>query len=132
MNITDPISDMLTRIRNATAVKKAEVVLPYSKLKLSLAKLFVDQSWLERAEESEQDGRKVLRLLLKYDPTGMPVISGIMRVSKPGQRIYARSAQIPRVSTGTGITVVSTSRGLMTDRQARAEKVGGEIICQIW
>lgn len=123
---------MLTRIRNGLVAKKPEVVLPYSKLKASLAKLFVEQGWLLRAEETEEEGKKYLRLVLKYDAQGEPAISGIIRLSKPGQRIYAGSTNIPRVQTGIGATIVSTSKGLLTDREARAQKIGGEVICQIW
>lgn len=123
---------MLTRIRNGLAAKKPEVVLPYSKLKASLAKLFVEHGWLMRVEEAEDGAKKSLKLVLKYDQTGEPAISGIVRISKPGQRIYAASGNIPRVSHGIGATIVSTSKGLLTDRQARTQKIGGEVICQIW
>lgn len=128
----DPISDMLTQIRNALAVKKPEVVLPYSKFKHSLSNLLAQNGWLEKAEVLEEEGVKTLKLHLKYDETGMPVISCLVRMSKPGQRIYAKNAKIPKVRMGHGLTIVSTSKGLMTDREAQAEKVGGEVICQIW
>lgn len=131
----DPIADMLTRIRNALAVKKAEVVLPYSKLKYNLAVLLHSQGWIDQAEvnEGKEDkSPKTLQLKLKYDESGSPIISGLTRVSKPGLRIYARSSEIPRAKSGFGATIISTSKGLMTDRQARKEKVGGEVICQIW
>ncbi|MDP3993746.1 MAG: 30S ribosomal protein S8 [Candidatus Doudnabacteria bacterium] len=133
--MTDPISDMLTRIRNALAVKKAEVVLPYSKLKQNLAELLHNQGWIDQVEidgGTEEKSLKHLKLKLKYDEAGSPIISGLNRISKPGQRIYARSQEIPKVKSGFGATIVSTSKGLMTDRQARKEKVGGEVICQIW
>lgn len=128
----DTISDMLTRIRNAQAAKKADVVLPYSKFKLSLGKVLVQEGWI-RTIEAKGDGiEKVLTINLKYDDTGMPAINGIKRISKPGQRIYADKTKVPRVMGGLGTTIVSTSKGLMTDKVARKEKVGGEIVCQIW
>ena len=133
--MTDPISDMLTRIRNGLAVKKAEVVLPYSKLKHNLAELLHNQGWIDQVEIDggmEEKSLKQLKLKLKYDAAGSPIISGLNRVSKPGQRIYARSQEIPKVKSGFGATIVSTPKGLMTDRQARKERVGGEVICQIW
>ncbi len=130
--MTDTISDMLTRIRNALMVKKQEVSLPYSKFKHNLAKLLVAEGWLKSADVKEDGVMKTLVLGLKYDGTGEPAITGLKRISKPGQRIYTRNAEIPRALGGAGITVVSTSRGLMTDKNARTQKVGGEIICQIW
>ena len=130
--MTDPISDMLTRIRNALAMKKQEVVLPYSKFKHSLADILEKQGKLEKTAVEEQGNFKFLKLVLKYDDSGTSVISGVSRVSKPGQRIYSKAKKIPKVKLGNGITIVSTSRGLMTDKQAKAEKIGGEVICQIW
>lgn len=130
--ITDPISDMLTQIRNALAIQKPEVILPYSRLKESLAKLLEIQGWLLSATAEEEDRSKVLRLKLRYHPTGTPAITGLKRVSKPGQRIYAKFSEIPRLRLGVGATILSTSRGLMTDKQARQAKLGGEVICQIW
>ncbi|MBX4187616.1 MAG: 30S ribosomal protein S8 [Candidatus Doudnabacteria bacterium] len=130
--MTDTISDMLTRIRNALMAKKPEVSLPYSKFKHNLAKLLVAEGWLKNVDVREEAGLKNLILGLKYDGTGEPSISGLKRISKPGQRIYTRNAEIPRALGGAGITVVSTSRGLMTDKHARTQHVGGEIICQIW
>jgi small subunit ribosomal protein S8 len=130
--MTDPISDMLTRIRNALMVKKQEVLLPYSKFKHNLAKLLVAEGWLKNADVKEEAGMKTLVLGMKYDGTGEPAIQGLKRVSKPGQRIYNRNAEIPRALGGAGMTIVSTSRGLMTDKNARTQKVGGEIVCQIW
>ena len=128
----DTISDMLTRIRNATAVKKTEVVLPYSKFKHNLAKLLVSEGFLRSASVKEDGKFKNLQIELKYAGNGLPVISGITRVSKPGQRIYSKNTEIPRSLGGVGTTIVSTSRGLMTDKLARKEKIGGEVICQIW
>ena len=129
---TDPISDMLTRIRNGLAVGKQEVLLPHSKYKQSLADFLVKTGWLLAVEIVEDEKFKMLKLRLKYKPSGMTVINGLKRVSMPGQRIYSNSGNIPRVKYGVGTTVVSTSRGLMTDKDARKAKVGGEIVCQIW
>ena len=128
---TDPIADMLTRIRNATLSKKDSLVLPFSKFKFSLAKLLLEEGFISGV--NELDGKhKVLQLNLKYSTEGEPVISGIKRVSKPGQRIYLGAGNLPRTNSGLGLTIVSTSRGLMSDRKARKEKVGGEVVCQVW
>jgi small subunit ribosomal protein S8 len=129
--MTDPISDMLTHIRNATAIGKAEVVLPYSKFKQSLGEILQSQGLVSSVEISEKGERKFLNVKLKYQD-GRPVISGVKRVSKPGQRIYASAKEIPRTQNGFGVTILSTPRGLMSDMQARKERLGGEIICQIW
>jgi small subunit ribosomal protein S8 len=130
--ITDPISDMLTRVRNAISSGKSSVVMPYSKFKHNLARLLVAEGWLAEVFVREQAGKKMLGVGLKFGPDRTPVIQGLKRVSKPGQRIYANHAQIPRSRSGIGITIVSTSRGLMSDRQAYREKVGGEVIAQLW
>lgn len=129
---TDPISDMLTRIRNAAAVKKIEVSLPYSKLKFNLANLLQQNGWIETVSATNEGKMKILQLGLRYDNEGMSVISGINRLSKPGQRIYSKVTKIPRVALGNGVTIVSTSKGLMTSDRARKEKLGGELMCQIW
>lgn len=128
---TDPISDMLTRIRNALAAGKGELVMPYSKFKHSLASVLLTEGFISGV--NELPGRvKSLQLNLKYDPTGSPVITGIKRVSTPGQRIYLPVTRIPRTNGGFGVTVVSTSKGLLTDKQARKDRLGGEVVCQIW
>lgn len=128
---TDPISDMLTRIRNALAANKSELVMPYSKFKHSLANVLLQEGFISGV--NELPGRiKTLQLNLKYDNSGTPVISGIKRVSTPGQRIYLPVARIPRTNGGFGVTVVSTSRGLLTDKQARKDRLGGEVVCQVW
>lgn len=128
---TDPIADMLIRIKNAASAKKENVVMPYSKFKLSLAKLLFEQGFV--GSISEVPGKfKMLQVNLKYDRQGEPVFSGIKRISKPGQRIYLGAEKLPRTNSGLGLTVVSTSKGLMSDRDARKNKVGGEIVCQIW
>ena len=128
---TDPIADMLTRIRNAAAAQKSELVLPFSKFKSNLAKLLLKEGFISGVSEGS-GVHKMLQITLKYSPAGESVIAGIKRVSKPGQRIYLSSEKLPRTNSGYGITVVSTSKGLMTDRQARKTKVGGEVVCQVW
>jgi small subunit ribosomal protein S8 len=128
---TDPISDMLTRIRNAAQAGKQDLVMPYSVFKHNLAKLLYSEGFISGV--NELPGRvKMLQLNLRYDTQGAPVISGIKRVSTPGQRIYLAVDKLPRTNGGLGVTVVSTSKGLMTDKQARKDRVGGEVICQIW
>lgn len=128
---TDPISDMLTRIRNASLAHKAEVVLPYSKFKFALASLLEKEGFLAGVKETAAD-HKLLEVKLKYSETGESVISGIKRVSKPGQRIYLSANKLPRTNSGYGITVVSTSKGLLTDKEARKAHLGGEVVCQVW
>ena len=128
---TDPIADMLTRIRNASLAKKAELVLPYSKFKASLAQVLLKEGFIKAFNELTGE-HKMLQIHLKYSDSEEAVITNIQRVSKPGQRIYLPSDKIPRANSGYGITVVSTSKGLMTDKQARKEKIGGEIVCQVW
>ncbi len=128
---TDPISDMLTRIRNATRTGKQDLVMPYSKFKHSLAQVLLTEGFISGV--NELPGRvKMLQMNLRYDTAGQPVISELKRISTPGQRIYLPVEKIPRTNGGLGVTVVSTSKGLMTDKQARKERMGGEIICQIW
>jgi small subunit ribosomal protein S8 len=132
MSMNDTISDMLTRIRNAIMAKKAEVLIPYSNFKNSLAKLLVEEGWVSSAKLKEEGSVKNIIISLKYSSVGDPVITGIKRVSKPGQRIYSRIDKIPKVRGGMGITILSTPQGLMSDKNARSKRVGGEIICQIW
>lgn len=129
---TDPIADMLTRIRNASLAKKSELILPYSKFKANLAALLSKEGFVAEISEVMDQKHKQLKIGLKYTPGGEAVIGGIQRVSKPGQRIYLSSEKIPRTNSGYGVTVVSTSKGLMTDKQARKAKVGGEVVCQVW
>ena len=128
---TDPIADMLTRIRNAVAAKKSELVLPYSKFKANLGALLLKEGFISGMKELEGQ-HKMLQINLKYSQSGESVIAGIDRVSKPGQRIYLPVEKLPRTNSGFGITVVSTSKGLLTDKQARKDRVGGEVVCQVW
>jgi small subunit ribosomal protein S8 len=130
--MTDTISDMLTRIRNGLMAHKSDVVMPYSVFKHNLAKVMETEGWIKKVEVKEADKIKSLALSLKYDSAGAPVITGLKRISKPGQRIYSSRKDLPRVLGGMGTTIVSTSKGLMTDKDARKLKVGGEIVCQVW
>lgn len=128
MSMSDPISDMLTRIRNAQRAEKVAVAMPSSKLKVAIANVLKDEGYIESANVRDEDGKPVLEIGLKYY-AGRPVIEKIERVSRPGLRIYKGSAAIPKVMNGLGIAIVSTSRGVMTDKRARAQGVGGEVLC---
>lgn len=134
MTMTDPISDMLTRIRNANVAMHDEVSMPSSKQKLALAKVLEDEGYIASFSEVENDGRpgKTLTIEMKYSPERARVISGLKRVSKPGLRIYRQRNDIPRVQGGLGVAVVSTNKGLMSDREARKNRMGGEILCFVW
>lgn len=129
--MTDPIADMLTQIRNAISSGKAEVVFSHSKFKQQLAEIMAKEGLIEKYSAALDGRQKTLELKFKY-VGGKPVISGITRISSPGQRIYSKAADIPRVQGGYGVTIVSTSKGLLTDYQARKEHLGGEVICQVW
>ena len=128
MSMTDPIADMLTRIRNAQMVERAVVTMPSSKVKIAIAKVLKDEGYIEGYKVTSEESKPQLEIALKYY-AGRPVIEKIERVSKPGLRIYKGKDDIPRVMNGLGIAIVSTSRGVMTDRKARATGVGGEVIC---
>jgi small subunit ribosomal protein S8 len=128
MSMTDPIADMLTRIRNAQLAEKATVQMPSSGVKAAIARVLKDEGYIEDFAVVGEDARKQLEIVLKYY-AGRPVIEKIERVSKPGLRIYRRKDDMPRVMNGLGIAIVSTSRGVMTDRRARATGVGGEVLC---
>ncbi|HIS88609.1 TPA: 30S ribosomal protein S8 [Candidatus Avigastranaerophilus faecigallinarum] len=131
---TDPIADMLTRIRNANMVSLTEVDMPSSKLKVELAKLLKSEGYVEDYAVVEKEGSafKTLKITLKYDEKSKPVISNLKRVSRPGLRNYCKAKNIPQVLGGMGIAIISTSKGLLTDRKARKENVGGEILCYVW
>ena len=132
MGMTDPVADMLTRIRNGSKAEKRWVDVPASKLKKELAQILTEEHFIEKfdyIEDNKQDG---LRLFLKYGENEMPIIKGIKRVSRPGLRKYAQAGNLPRVLNGLGIAVISTSSGVMTDRDARKKGVGGEVICYVW
>jgi small subunit ribosomal protein S8 len=126
--MSDPIADMLTRIRNAQATDKVTVAIPASKVKLAIAKVLKDEGYIEDFAQRDVDGKNVLEIGLKYY-AGKPVIEKIERVSRPGLRIYKGRDDIPRVLNGLGVAIVSTSRGVMTDRRARETGVGGEVLC---
>jgi small subunit ribosomal protein S8 len=128
MSMTDPISDMLTRIRNAQAVQKTKVNMPSSKLKTAIAQVLKDEGYIDGFAIREESGKPEIEISLKYY-AGAPVIEKIERVSRPGLRIYRGRDDIPRVMNGLGIAIVSTSRGVMTDRKARATGIGGEVLC---
>ncbi len=134
MTVTDPIADMLTRIRNAVMVKKDTVVIPSSRLKRAVAQVLVEEGFVGRVELIEGEGFPVLRLHLRYDggKAKDPILHGLTRVSSPGCRVYARRDQIPHVRSGMGTVILSTSRGVMSGRQARRLGVGGEILCKVW
>ncbi|MCD6550591.1 30S ribosomal protein S8 [bacterium] len=129
--MTDPIADMLTRIRNAQLAAKEEVRIPFSKLKYNIAKILEENKFIERADRTGRQARKSIKIYLKYTH-GKPAISGLRRVSKPGRRVYLPVKKIKRVKEGYGIAIISTPKGLMTDKEARRQKVGGEILCEIW
>ena len=128
MSMTDPIADMLTRIRNAQLIERATVVMPSSKVKIAIAKVLKDEGYIDGYKVAGEEGKPQLEIALRYY-AGRPVIEKIERVSKPGLRIYKGKDDIPPVMNGLGIAVVSTSRGVMTDRAARAAGVGGEVLC---
>ena len=129
--MTDPIADFLNRIRNAQAVLKEQVSLPFSNLNYEIAKILEKQGFIKKLEKKGRAQKKTIEIVLKYDE-GKPAISGLKRVSKPGQRIYKGFKDIKPVKSGYGMLIISTSRGLMTDKEARKQKLGGEIICEIW
>jgi small subunit ribosomal protein S8 len=130
--MTDPIADMLTRIRNATAARKASVDVPYARAKEAIARVLVDEGYLEGAAAVEEEGRRVLRIALRYDAQRRPVIAGLKRISRPSLRVYVAVKDIPAVRKGLGVSILSTPRGVLADRDARREKVGGEVICTVW
>ena len=131
--MTDPIADMLTRIRNAGMARHKSVSMPSSKMKLEIARILKEEGFIRGYDLLDTDKpQPTLRLHLKYDENGKPVIGGLQRVSKPGRRIYAGRKDIPWVRSGLGITIVSTPKGLMTGRRARKERVGGELVAEVW
>ena len=132
MVMTDPIADMLTRIRNANIVRAKVVEIPGSRIKRELALIFKNEGYIEDCEFIEDNKQGLIRLHLKYGPERERVIGGLKRISKPGRRVYVSKDEIPRVLGGLGIAVLSTPRGLMTDRQARKEGIGGEVLCYVW
>ena len=132
MNTTDPIADMLTRIRNANSSKHKTVDIPASKMKLSIADILFKEGYIKSFEEISSDVQGTIRVALKYDEKGNRVIDGIKRISKPGLRVYASKEDLPQVLNGLGIAIISTSKGIMTDREARKEGLGGEVLAYVW
>lgn len=131
MNITDPIADMLTRIRNANAQRHETVDVPSSKLKKSIAEILLEEGYIKSFEEIEDNLQGIIRITLKY-VNKQKVISGLKRISKPGLRVYANKGELPQVLGGLGIALISTSKGIMTDKKARQEGIGGEVLAYIW
>jgi small subunit ribosomal protein S8 len=130
--MTDPIADMLTRIRNAITARKAKVIMPASKLKARIAEVLKDEGFVG-AISSEEDGKQgLISIELRYDNNNHNAIQGIRRVSRPGQRTYARHDGLPRVRSGLGIAILTTSKGVMTEREARKQGLGGELLCEVW
>ena len=132
MVMTDPIADLLTRIRNANVVKHETVDVPASNMKKELARILLEEGFIRGYDVIEDGKQGIIRIQLKYGQTGERVISGLKRISKPGMRVYADKHEVPRVLNGLGISIISTSKGILTDKQARKENVGGEVICYVW
>lgn len=132
MLVTDPIADMLTRIRNAINVKHESVSIPASNEKRAIAKILLDEGYIRGYEETEEGGKKNIVVALKYDETGDSIIQGLKRISKPGLRIYAQKDKLPKVLSGLGIAIVSTNKGIVTDKEARKLGVGGEVLAYVW
>lgn len=130
--ITDPVADFLTRIRNALHARHTEVRIPHSKLKVQMAEILVREGYIEDVEVVPAGVQSAISIKLKYTPERRPTILGLKRVSKPGLRVYRGRGELPRVQGGLGIAIVSTSRGVMTDRDARRSGIGGEILCEVW
>ncbi len=132
MNITDPIADMLTRIRNANRNKFKSVDVPASNMKLAIAQNLLDEGYIKAFEEIKNENQGIIRITLKYDEKGKQVISGLRRISRPGLRIYASKDELPKVLNGLGTALISTSKGIVTDKKARELGVGGEVLAYIW
>ena len=132
MLVTDPIADMLTRIRNATRAKHESVIVPASNEKMSIAKILLDEGYIASFEEVKDGNWKNIIITLKYDEAGESVIQGLRRISKPGLRIYAQKDKLPRVISGLGIAIISTNKGIVTDKVARQLNVGGEVLAYVW
>lgn len=132
MQVTDSIADMITRIRNANSAKHDTVDVPSSNMKKAIARILLDEGYIKSYQVIEDNKQGIIRITLKYGPNKSHVVTGLRRVSKPGLRIYANSEDMPKVMKGLGIAIVSTSKGVMTDRQARQEHVGGEVLAFVW
>lgn len=132
MSMTDPIADLLTRIRNAIIARHDRVDVPASKIKVAIVRILKDEGFIKNFKVSKDNKQGMIRIFLKYSDRNTPVINGLERVSTPGRRIYQKSTEILPVLSGLGVAIVSTSVGVMTDKEARRQNVGGEMICQIW
>ena len=132
MTMTDPIADMLTRIRNANTVKHETVDVPASNIKKEIVRILLEEGFVRGYDVIEDGKQGIIRIQLKYGQSGERVIQGIKRISKPGMRVYTNAYEVPKVLNGLGISIISTSKGILTDRQARKENVGGEVICYVW
>ena len=132
MSMTDPVADMITRIRNACMVKKDKLEMPSSKLKVNLAAVLKDEGFISGYNTVKDNKQGILKINLKYDENNLSAIEGLKRISKPGCRVFVRSDNLPKVINGYGIAIISTSNGLMVDRVARKTKIGGEVICEVW
>lgn len=132
MSMTDPIADMLTKIRNAVGARHKDVTMPMSRMKQEIAKILKEEGFIKDFSVTKDDGKQFLKVVLKYAPSKKNAIAEIKRVSKPGLRVYVGQGEIPKVLNGLGISIISTSRGIMTDRAAREAGVGGELICTVY
>ena len=132
MNTTDPIADMLTRIRNANSAKHKTVDVPSSKMKTAIAEILFKEGYIKSFEIMNDENQGIIRITLKYDEKGTRVIDGIKRISKPGLRVYANKEELPKVLNGLGTAIISTSQGLKTDKEAREAGIGGEVLAYIW
>ena len=132
MNTTDPIADMLTRIRNANSAKHKTVDIPASKIKTSIAEILFKEGYIKEFELINNENQGIIRITLKYDEKGTRVIDGLKRISKPGLRVYASKDELPKVLNGLGIAIISTSKGLKTDKEARELGIGGEVLAYVW
>ena len=132
MPATDPIADLLTRVRNGQMLRKGYVLMPSSKMKVAIAKVLLEEGFIQGYEVTDERPQPNLRIWLKYDDKRRPVVSGLLRVSKPGRRVYKRKRDLPWVLSGLGIAIVSTPRGVMTGREARRLGIGGEVLCYVW
>ncbi len=132
MNTSDPIADMLTRIRNASSARHKDLTLPSSKVKREIARILTEEGFIESWATATEGVQEMLSMRLKYVEGRTPVVSGLKRISKPGLRVYARKTEIPRVLGGLGLAILSTSRGIMTGSQARKLNLGGEVLCYVW
>lgn len=132
MNTTDPIADMLTRIRNANTSKHKTVDIPASKMKTGIAEILFKEGYIKAYEEIKDENQGIIRVTLKYDEKGNRVIDGLRRISKPGLRVYASKEELPTVLNGLGIALISTSKGIMTDKKAREAGLGGEVLAYVW